>query len=256
MTSAADTPALALRGLGHRYSGAAGGNTVFQGLDLEVSRGEFVAVVGPSGCGKTTLLHLMAGLLRPGEGQVLLDGAPVRGPSSHALCVFQEDATFPWLTVWENVAFGVPDPRGEGLERVAHAIELVGLEGRERTWPRELSGGMRQRLQIARALAARPSVLFMDEPFGALDWFTRGQLRADLERIWAAEGLTVVFVTHDLDEALTLADRVLVLGGAPARVQLELSVDLPRPREPGGADWLALRRRVLACWGGAPVSGA
>ena len=250
MTSAPEPSALALRGLGHTWRGAAGAHTVFQGMDLEVPRGEFVAVVGPSGCGKTTLLHLLAGLLRPSEGQVLLDGEPVRAPSSHALCVFQEDATFPWLNVWENVAFGVPDPRGEGRGRVAHAIELVGLEGRERTWPRELSGGMRQRLQIARALAARPSVLFLDEPFGALDWFTRAQLRADLERIWATEGLTVVFITHDLDEALTLADRVLVLGGAPTRIQLDLPVDLPRPREPGGPDWLALRRRVLACWSG------
>ncbi len=247
-TAAERTAAISLRGLGHRYPGAGGGRQVVRGLDLEVASGEFVAVVGPSGCGKTTLLHLLAGLLTPTEGAVRLDGAAVTGPSSHALCVFQEDATFPWLTVAENVAFGVPDARGAGRERVAHAIGLVGLGGRERTYPRELSGGMRQRLQIARALAARPSVLFLDEPFGALDWFTRAQLRRDLERIWTTERLTIVFITHDLDEALLLGDRVLVLGGAPASIQLDLAVNLPRPREPGGADWLALRRRVLGCW--------
>jgi NitT/TauT family transport system ATP-binding protein len=242
MTNAAE---IELSGVGRSYAGRA----VFRGLDLTIGSGELVVIVGPSGSGKTTLLHVLAGLVPPDEGTVRVGGQVLRGPSSDALCIFQEDANFPWLSVEQNVAFGARDPQSpDGRAFVAKCIAGVGLAGRERAFPRELSGGMRQRLQIARALAARPRVLFMDEPFGALDWLTRAQLRADLERIRAEQGLTIVFITHDLDEALQLGDRVVVLGGAPSTIQLDLRVDLPRPREPGGKDWLALRRRVLGCW--------
>jgi taurine transport system ATP-binding protein len=210
---------LALRDV--RLAYGRGGRRVLDGVSLAVAPGELVAVIGPSGSGKTSLLRLAAGFARPTAGEVTLDGSPVTGPGADRAVVFQEDALFPWLRVRENVAFalrvrGVPGPERE--RRVEAALRLVGLEGfgGRRVW--ELSGGQRQRVGIARALVAGPSFLLMDEPFGALDPLTRSQMQAALVDIWARTGKGVLFITHDIEEALLLATRLVVLAANPGRV--------------------------------------
>ncbi len=223
---------------------------VLQEVDIEVRPGEFVCIVGPSGCGKSTLLNILGGFLKETRGEVRIEGAPVHGPDPGRIFVFQENGVFPWLTVEQNVGFGLWNrPLAKRNEHVAHYIQTVGLGGFEKAYPRELSGGMRQRVEIARALAAQARVLFMDEPFGALDFLTRLKMRADLFRIWQAEHKTIVFVTHDIEEAVQLADRVLVMTRRPASIQEEVPVRLPRPRDLDSPGYLAARDRIFTIMG-------
>jgi len=231
----------------------ADGSPVFQGLDLTVAPGEFLAVLGPSGCGKSTLLNLLSGFLVPDRGHVQLGGAAVR-PEMPALgYVFQSPHLFPWLNVLENVRFGLR-MRGElspeaQVEKALHYLRLVGLSEAAQRLPHQLSGGMRQRVALARALAPEPALLLADEPFAALDAMSRRQMNEELLRLWSELGQTVVFVTHDIDEAVFLADRVVVLGRAPRGIDGEFSVDLPRPRRLASAQRLprfhALRDQLL-----------
>jgi len=226
---------------------------VLERVNLEVLEGEFVCIVGPSGCGKTTLLNIIAGFLRASRGEVLVEGGPVQGPDRRRIFIFQEGGVFPWLTVRENIGFGLDRvDRSEHDAVIRHYVEMVGLSGFERSYPRELSGGMRQRVEIARALAANPEILFMDEPFGALDYITRFKMRADLVRIWEAERKTILFVTHDIDEALQLAGRVLVMSRRPATVQEVVEVDLPRPRDLDSPAYLERRERIFNAMGMSP----
>ena len=223
---------------------------VLERINLDVSRGEFVCIVGPSGCGKTTLLNIIGGFLPAARGEVLVDGQRVRGPDSRRIFIFQEGGVFPWLTVSENVAFGLFRKAQNERDRIVkHYIEMVGLEGFEASYPMELSGGMRQRVEIARALAANPEIIYMDEPFGALDFFTRLKMRADLLSIWQQERKTILFVTHEIEEAIQLADRIVVFSQRPATIQLIVSVDLPRPRDPDSAAYLETRNRILDAMG-------
>ncbi|MGW0485433.1 ABC transporter ATP-binding protein [Nonomuraea sp. NPDC003214] len=202
-------------------------------VDLDIADQEFVTVVGPSGCGKSTLMSMAAGLVEPGDGEILLDGAPVAGPGPDRGVIFQQYALFPWLTVRKNVEFGLdlaPIPAEERRERAQRAIDLVGLTDFADALPKTLSGGMKQRCAIARAYAVNPKVLLMDEPFGALDALTRVQLQDQLLDTWSRERRTVMFITHDVDEAVYLANRVVVMAARPGRVYRVIDVDLPYPR--------------------------
>jgi len=219
---------------------------VLENINLEVVRGEFICLLGPSGCGKSTLLSIMAGFLSPTGGQVQIDGETVRGPDPRRIFVFQERGVFPWLTVEGNIGFGLfKMPRSERDRLIAHYIRMVGLQGFEKAYPLELSGGMKQRLEVARALAVNPDMLFLDEPFGALDSITRLTLRRELLRIWEAERKTIIFVTHDIDEAVQLADRVVVLTARPARVQSVVSIDIPHPRDISSRSYLDFRDGIF-----------
>jgi ABC-type nitrate/sulfonate/bicarbonate transport system ATPase subunit len=203
-------------------------------MDLAVQKGEFVCLLGPSGCGKSTTLMAIDGLVRPTAGEIRVGGQPVTGPGPDRAVVFQEFALMPWLTVLANVAFGMRlrgVPAGERHTRAQHYIRLIGLQGFEKAYPHQLSGGMRQRVGIARALAVNPETLLMDEPFGALDAQTRELMGAELLRLWDKERKTVVFVTHSIDEAVYLGDRVVVMTARPGRVKKEMRIDLPRPRD-------------------------
>ncbi|MHC1765941.1 MAG: ABC transporter ATP-binding protein [Verrucomicrobiia bacterium] len=223
---------------------------VLENVTLEVQPGEFVCIVGPSGCGKSTLLNVIGGFLRPTNGEVRVEGEPVTGPDPRRIFVFQENGVFPWLTVEENVGFGLgKKPEPERNELVAHYLEMVGLTGFEHAYPRELSGGMRQRVEIARALAASPGIIYMDEPFGALDFITRLKMRSDLTRIWQSERKTILFVTHDIEEAVQLADRVLVMSRRPATIQTVIPIDLPRPRDLDSHQYLEARDRIFSAMG-------
>jgi NitT/TauT family transport system ATP-binding protein len=204
-------------------------------VELDVYRGEFLAIVGPSGCGKTTLINMIAGFMKPLEGTIRVGGQVVNGPGPDRTMVFQDYAVLPWRTVYNNVRFALenrhPRPsKAEMQERIGHALELVSLTGFEKSYPYELSGGMRQRVGIARALVSDPEILLMDEPFGAVDAMTREAMQAEFEKIIAETGQTVVFITHSIDEALTLADRVVMVSNRPGRVKEIIDVDLPRSR--------------------------
>ena len=206
---------------------------VLDDVSLEVAPNEFVAIVGPSGCGKTTLIKIVQGLTRPTAGRVMVGGASVSDTPPDAGFVFQHDSLLPWRTVFENVAFPLElkkAGRRRDRERIEHLISLVGLEGFGASYPHELSGGMRQRVNLARALAASPDVLIMDEPFAALDALTRAQMQTELLRIWSEEKKTVLFVTHQIDEAVLLADRVVTMTARPGRIAVIVKVSLPRPR--------------------------
>jgi NitT/TauT family transport system ATP-binding protein len=206
---------------------------VFENISFSVKEGEFVSIIGPSGCGKSTLLNLVAGLDKANAGAVYVDSARVHGPGLDRGVVFQECALFPWLTVLDNVAFGLRSKRTPNKQRRVIAekyVQLVGLSGFESYHPYRLSGGMRQRVGLARALAIEPAALLMDEPFGALDAQTRESMQRALSKIWEATRKTVLFITHDIREAIYLSDRVLVLSGRPATISLELAVGLARPR--------------------------
>ena len=219
---------------------------VLEDMSLDVSEGEFVCLVGPSGCGKSTLLNTMAGFLSPTSGTISIDGEIVRGPDRRRIFVFQERGVFPWLTVQGNIGFGLAKlSRAEREKRIAHYIKMVGLEGFEEAYPSELSGGMKQRLEVARALAVDPDMLYLDEPFGALDSITRLIMRGELLRIWQAERKTIVFVTHDIDEAVQLADRVVVMSARPATIQQIVQVDIPHPRDISSPRYLELRDGIL-----------
>jgi NitT/TauT family transport system ATP-binding protein len=219
---------------------------VLENISLEVRDGEFVCLLGPSGCGKTTLLNAMAGFLSPTSGHIQVDGEVVRGPDPRRIFVFQERGVFPWLTVEGNIGFGLfKVPRTEREERIAHYIKMVGLDGFEKAYPPELSGGMKQRLEVARALAVNPDMLFLDEPFGALDSITRLVMRGELLRIWEAERKTIIFVTHDIDEAVQLADRVVVMSARPATIQQIVNIDISHPRDISSARYLDLRDGIF-----------
>jgi ABC-type nitrate/sulfonate/bicarbonate transport system ATPase subunit len=203
-----------------------------EGISLEVRDHELVSIVGASGCGKSTLLRIIAGLEEPTSGRLLLGGKPILGPGRDRGMVFQEYTLYPWLTVRQNIEFGLRrQSRSAKAEIARQLLALVGLSGFENHYPTELSGGMQQRVAIARAMALKPSVMLMDEPFGALDAQTRGLMQDLLLRIWEEEALTVIFVTHDVDEAVYLSDRLYVLSARPGRVKEVVEIDLPRPRE-------------------------
>jgi len=229
-------PVLEVRDLGKTYASAQGPVEALRGVSFSVHRREFLCVVGASGCGKSTLVRLLAGLEDVTSGQILVDGKPVNGPGSDRGMVFQGYTLFPWLTVVRNVAFGL-EMAGQGkMQADSEArewIDLVGLKGFEDKYPHQLSGGMKQRVAIARSLAARPRVLLMDEPFGALDAQTRSQMQAHLLQIWKNVDITIVFITHDLDEAVFLSDRILVLDPRPGRLREHMEVPVPRPRQFG-----------------------
>jgi len=220
---------------------------VLDSVDLDVGEGELVCILGPSGCGKSTLLNIVGGFLAPTSGTVTIDDEPVRGPDPRRIFVFQERGVFPWLTVEGNIGFGLgrlsPEER---RARIAHYVQLVGLTGFESAYPQELSGGMKQRVEVARALAVNPDVLYLDEPFGALDSITRLVMRSELLRIWEAEKKTILFVTHDIEESVQLADRVVVMSSRPARIRRIVEIDLPHPRDLSSRRYLELRDSILA----------
>ena len=232
-------------------------------VSLDVEANEFVTIVGPSGCGKSTLLNILAGLDEPSSGDALVDGLAVTGPGPERGVIFQQYALFPWLTVRQNVEFGLRTARvgkSERRERAAHYIELVGLTAFADELPKTLSGGMKQRCAIARAYAVNPEILLMDEPFGAVDALTRVRLQEQLLATWSSERRTVVFITHDVDEAVFLANRVVVMAAGPGRIQEIVDVELPHPRTEEvrlSPEFTALRNRVWAAvyHQGAPAEG-
>jgi len=219
------------------------------GVDFAVENGEFVCIVGPSGCGKSTLFRIIAGLADASDGEVRIAGDPVSGPGPDRGMVFQDDALFPWRTAYRNVTYGLEEvgpPDGETVEeRGRHCLELVGLGAFADSYPKTLSGGQRQRVGIARALAVDPPILLMDEPFASLDERTKTSLHAELLDIWAETRKTVLFVTHDVEEAVFLADRIVVLTGRPGSVAEIVDVDLDRPRDRTSDPFVVYKRRVL-----------
>ncbi len=235
-------------GVGKRYDGERKTVQALEDVSFEVTPGEFVCIVGPSGCGKTTLFRIVSGLEAPTSGTVYVDDEPVREPNSSMGIVFQEYHLFPWRTVRGNVAFGLEKsgvPESEHADRVRQLVELVGLEGFEKSYPKSLSGGMKQRVALARALAVDPDLLLMDEPFGAVDARTRAMLQDELLDIWRRTEKTVLFVTHDVEEAVTLADRVLVMERDPGSIRETVEIDLPRPRSRTDPDFEEYYERIL-----------
>jgi NitT/TauT family transport system ATP-binding protein len=236
--------------LGREFSAERGMVTALRDVSFKVHRREFLCVIGPSGCGKSTLIRMVAGLDYPTSGRMLLDGREVHGPGPDRGMVFQGYTLFPWLTVTDNVMFGL---RMQGMDHnqaeseARQWIQLVGLSRFEKAYPAQLSGGMKQRTAIARALAANPRILLMDEPFGALDAQTRAQMQTHLLEIWRNVDVTILFITHDLDEAILLADRILVLKANPGEVQEVIEVPVPRPRslaQVNSPEFLAMRHRL------------
>jgi NitT/TauT family transport system ATP-binding protein len=246
MTTTSTLPKISLRGVGKRFDDF----IALGSVDLDIADNEFVTVVGPSGCGKSTLLNILAGLEEPTSGDALVEGRHVEGPGPERGVIFQQYALFPWLTVRQNVEFGLRTARvgkEERRRRADHYLELVGLKAFADALPKTLSGGMKQRCAIARAYAADPAILLMDEPFGAVDALTRVKLQEQLLDTWSAERRTVLFITHDVDEAVFLANRVIVMAAKPGRIQEIVDVDLPYPRTEDlrlSPEFTALRNRV------------
>ena len=237
---------LRMEGVGMAFERDGKSVSVLEDVNLDVSDGEFVCLVGPSGCGKSTLLNLMGGFLAPTQGSVIIDDQVINGPDPRRILVFQERGVFPWLTVEGNIGFGLAKlSRVERRERIAHYVQMARLQGFEHTFPSDLSGGMQQRLQVARALAVNPDILYLDEPFGALDSITRLLMRGELLRIWQSERRTIIFVTHDVDEAVQLADRVVVMSARPASIQQVVNIDIPHPRDISSARYLELRDGIF-----------
>ncbi|HZN52867.1 MAG TPA: ABC transporter ATP-binding protein [Methylomirabilota bacterium] len=235
-----------VRGISKTFPTRRGPLAVLDDISFSVGEGEFVAIIGPSGCGKSTLLGVLAGFEKADRGEVSVDGEPVREPRRTGIFIFQQPSLFPWLNLEGNLVFGLNGASPEERRRlVAHYISLVGLEGFEHAFPYQLSGGMQQRAELARALMVRPEILYMDEPFGALDALTRLRMRAELLRILSRERHTVLLVTHDVEEALHLADRVLLLSPRPAQIQTVIDVTLPRPRLLSSPALLALKASIL-----------
>jgi NitT/TauT family transport system ATP-binding protein/sulfonate transport system ATP-binding protein len=216
-------------------------------VDLAIPKSEFVCMIGASGCGKSTLLRIIAGFEEPTTGHVSIDGKPVTGPGSDRGMVFQDYALFPWMTVRQNISFG-PRQRHLPREKIDRTtdefVKMVGLERFADRYPNQLSGGMKQRVAIARVLANNANILLMDEPFGALDALTREQLQNELLQIWKRTGVTTIFVTHSVEEAVLLADRVLVMSAGPGRIDSDFRIDLPRPRDVSSPEFNALRRDI------------
>lgn len=221
---------------------------VLKNINLTVKPGEFISIIGPSGCGKSTLLRLVVGLDTAFDGSVKLGGDPIKGPSVNRGMVFQEARLYPWLTIEENVLFGLGGRQSEQEKKkvVQAHLELVGLKGFANAYPHQLSGGMQQRAGIARALVNRPQVLLLDEPFGALDAMTRINMQQEILRIWETGKTTILLVTHDIDEAVFLGDRVIVMSQRPATTKQIIPVDLPRPRDRNGLDFLQLRKEIYS----------
>jgi NitT/TauT family transport system ATP-binding protein len=240
-----------VRGLTHSYTLASGTLPVLEDIDITAEPGAFIALLGPSGSGKSTILRIIAGLEAPAKGEVAVGGRPVERPDPDRALVFQDPTLFPWRNVRRNVELGL-EARGllkTGDERVAKALERVGLTGFATAYPHQLSGGMAQRAALARALVNEPSLFLFDEPLGKLDALTRKVLQEELLGLWTANRFTALLVTHDVDEALLLSDRVLVLSERPGRIIGDLPVGLPRPRHNGDPEYQSLRRRVLGLLG-------
>ena len=240
---------IVIRGLRKQFRDIARQEEVIalDGIDLAVADDEFLTVLGPSGCGKTTLLNIVASFESASGGEVLLDGEPVRKPGPDRGVVFQEYALFPWLTVQQNIEFGLRErrmPRLERRERVRRQIASVGLLGFEQRYPQELSGGMRQRVALARLLINNPKILLMDEPFAALDAQTRSMMQQELLGVWSAERRTVIFITHNIEEAVLLGDRVVVMTARPGRIKEIVAIELARPRDVTSTEFNEIRRRV------------
>jgi NitT/TauT family transport system ATP-binding protein len=245
-----DKIAVACRGIGKIWAaGTERAHEALREVDLDIAPGEFVILLGPSGCGKSTLLYLIAGLEQETSGTITAFGRQVTAPSPERSLIFQETSLFPWLTVWQNVSFGL-DIRGAGVEErrtvARETLQRVGLTAAMDKRPDELSGGMRQRVAVARALAMRPKVLLMDEPFAALDVQTRARMLDFLLDVWRESGASVLFVTHHIDEAIALADRVVVFTARPGRIKTIVPVTMPRPRDPFSPEAEALRRQLTA----------
>ena len=237
---------VAVRNLWKSYPLETGRLSALEDVSFEIADGEFVSIVGPSGCGKSTLLHVLTGFERPDRGEALMDGRAIAKPTPRAVLIAQRGSVFPWMTVRRNLLFGAVQPAAGQRETIVRRyIELVGLEGFEESFPAQLSGGMLQRVEVARALIARPDVLYMDEPFGALDALTRMRMRSELQRILARDRHTCLLVTHDVEEALHLSDRVMVMTPRPGRIQCIVPVDAPYPRDLSSAPLVALKQRVL-----------
>jgi ABC-type nitrate/sulfonate/bicarbonate transport system ATPase subunit len=221
---------------------------VLNNINLTIEKGEFAAIVGPSGCGKSTILRMFSGLENASEGQVLADGEPINGPHAERSLIFQEHALYPWRTVEQNVGFGMElagVPAAERKSRIKDILEKVGLDGFQTYYPHQLSGGMRQRASIARALVLNPEVLLLDEPYGALDAITRLTMQNELIKLWRGTGKTMLLITHDIDEAVYLADTIYVMSPRPARFVKILKADMPRPRNRNGADFVSMRQQIM-----------
>jgi NitT/TauT family transport system ATP-binding protein len=247
--AAAAAPAIRVRGVRKVFSARGATVTALAGVDLDVAPGELVCLLGPSGCGKSTLLNAVAGFSPPTSGEIVANGQPVAGPGPDRAMVFQEYALFPWMTVERNVAFGLEmkgTPRPELRAKVDALLAKLNLREFRDRYPKDLSGGMRQRVAIARALAIDAPMLLMDEPFGALDALTRRNLQDELLRIWAELKVTILFVTHGIEESIYLADRVVVMTYRPGTVKRIVTVTLPRPRDPASPEFNALKRDVSA----------
>jgi ABC-type nitrate/sulfonate/bicarbonate transport system ATPase subunit len=239
-------PKIAVRALRKAFATAKGPLPVVDGVDFSIADGEFVAIVGPSGCGKSTLMNIVAGFERPDAGEVLVDGVPLQRPGPKGIVISQHGSVFPWLTVQQNLMFGLSgDSHADKAALADHYAAMVGLKGFEQAYPHELSGGMLKRAEIARALVVKPDILYMDEPFSALDALMNLRMRNELLRVLGEERHTVLLITHDVEEAVYLADRVLVLSPRPATIQASFRVDLPHPRRLGSPEAQALREAVL-----------
>lgn len=239
---------LAIRGVSMKFLAEGKEMVALQDIDLDIDDNEFVCLIGPSGCGKTTLLRIIAGLEEASSGTVYLDGMPIGGPGPERGMVFQEYSLFPWRTVIDNIVFGLElrgVPQAERLAQGRQYLKMVGLERFESRYPHELSGGMKQRVAIARALVNHPKALLMDEPFGALDAQTRNTMQSELLRIWQEEKKTVVFVTHSVDEAIYLADRIVIMSARPGRIKDIINIDLDRPRSRTSPEVNSIRDRIL-----------
>jgi ABC-type nitrate/sulfonate/bicarbonate transport system ATPase subunit len=235
-----------IRGLKKSFASDKGPLTVVDDVSFTVGDGEFVAVVGPSGCGKSTLMNMMAGFIRPDSGTVLIDGVPRSKPDSKGILISQQGSVFPWLTVRENLMFGLNGHVGNDRMAIAdHYAEIVGLKGFEESYPHELSGGMLKRTELARALAVKPEILYMDEPFSALDALMSLRMRSELLRILAQERHTTLLITHDVEEAIHLADRIVVLSPRPTRIQAVFEVPYPHPRKISSPAAQELRVTIL-----------
>jgi ABC-type nitrate/sulfonate/bicarbonate transport system ATPase subunit len=225
---------------------------VLQDINIKINKGEFAAIVGPSGCGKSTALRMFAGLETPSGGNVLADGKPVAAPSPDRMLIFQEHALYPWSTVEENVSLGLEIakiPKSKRQERVNAILDKVNLSGFNKYYPSQLSGGMKQRVAIARALVMDPDVLLLDEPYGALDAMTRLTMQNELIRLWEGTGKTMFLITHDIDEALYLADKIFVMGPRPGKIIRTIELDLPRPRNRNSESFFTVRKEIMQLLG-------
>src|SRR5438477_11436168 len=240
---------IVVRAIAKSYPTEQGPLSVLRDIDFSVGDGEFVAMVGPSGCGKTTLLNIMAGFDRPDAGSIVIDGATANRPSPKGILISQKGSVFPWLTVQQNLMFGLNGHRPNKKALADRYVAMVGLRGFERGYPHELSGGMLKRVELARALVVKPEILYMDEPLAALDALTSLQMRIELRRILEVERHTCLLITHDVEEAIHLADRIIVLSPRPAMIQATFEVPLPHPRNVASPELVALKAAILGEFG-------